>query len=89
MIRTNFNNRQFLYSYEVPETIVNEYKENDPDNDFDDYWIKYKGSYLHLSEFMRIDGDKYWNGVCGICNTAAYLIKITDNGESYQIALNY
>ena len=84
---TNNHWRPFLYGYEVPDEIKKDYQDSDPDTCFEDGWIKYKQSYLHTSLFMRLTGSN-WHGAYTFCNTGAYVIKISNCGEMYQIGMS-
>jgi len=53
-IITNNQNRPFLYGYEIPEAVLNsdfDWLENDEKTDG---FIKYRGRFYHVSEFMAI-----------------------------------
>lgn len=88
-IITNNQERNFLYEHEVPKHIL----ENDLDyaKDTGDGFIKYKGNYYHLCDFMRIEGNfpnefKGWNGYLSDSFFSGILIKVSEDGETYKIA---
>ena len=87
-IYTNNHQRQFLYFYELTEK---EKKELDWIEDDTASVFRYRGNVYSLDEFVRIDknnpfyplgyhgyhSDSYFSGI---------LIKVSDDGESYQVA---
>lgn len=87
-IRTNHHWRQFLYRNEVPQAIL------DSDLnwcDDEDNFIKYNNWYYSLSEFMRVDENNPfhsldWHGHKGDSYFSGVLIRVSDDGEEYQIA---
>ena len=90
-IITNHHERQFKYGYEVPESIMNDqFDWMDEDEQFDG-WIHYRNNWYHTSDFMRIDHHpdsdfSSWHGYHGDSFFSGVLIKLSDDGESYQIA---
>lgn len=83
---TNYHERQFIYGYDVPDNIIVDNFDHLTDDELSDHFLKYKGIYYHISDFMRSDDSK-WHGVCGLTNTAAIGIHVSDDTETYQIAL--
>ena len=87
-IITNNHVRQFRYSYEVPNDILeSDFDYLDEEEETDGYF-QYRGTWYHISEFMVSDlakeygydglrGDSYFSGIA---------IRILDSG-SYQVAL--
>lgn len=97
-ITTNNHWRNFRYSYEVPEKVFAEFDWLSEDESIDG-WISYKGQWLHLSQFMRgeyrttdmrrEDGDamlRNWHGYCPDTYFSGVLIRVSEDGEQYQIA---
>jgi len=92
-IQTNRHDRLFLYGYELPEDIKTDYdylEDLDSEN-----FIKYRGVYYSLSDFMRIDHNAidpdlaYWDGVHSDSFFSGVLIKLSNCGDGYQIATYY
>ena len=92
-ITSNNHDRLFLYGHELPEDVKSDYdylEDIDSEN-----FIKYRGVYYSLSDFMRIDhGNQdpdlaYWDGVRSDSFFSGVLIKLSDCGDSYQIATYY
>lgn len=54
-IVTNNQERLFLYRYEVPESVLLDQFGHLNNEEHEDGYIKYRGSYYHLSDFMRIE----------------------------------
>lgn len=89
MIQTisNFHYKQFLYGYDVPQSMHDDYDHLDDDTRSDG-WIMYKGSFYHTSDFMRIDDESsYWQGSHGLSAFCSVVIKLSDCGEGYQIGM--
>ena len=54
-----------------------------------DGFIKYQGHHYHLGEFMRCHGELLelgWEGVANDTFFSGILIKVSEDGEQYQIA---
>jgi len=84
---TNNHWRGFIYDYQVPDSILNDY-EHLSDCDKTDGWIHYRSNWYHISDFMRFDDNaNKWDGYVGLTYFCAVLIKISDCGDAYQIAL--
>lgn len=86
-IKTNRHWREILYRYQVPNKILSE-QFDWLDEDVIDGFIKYRGVYYHLQEFLRTDIPDF----CGcLCESyfSAVLIKVSEDGERYQIARAY
>ena len=92
-IITNNHERQFKYGYEVPQSVL--------DSDFDyldsdeqtDGFIHYRGIWYHTSDFMRLNNlygqpDDFadWHGYSSDSFFSGVLIRLSDDGETYQIA---
>jgi len=60
-ITSNYHVREYKYSYDVPEGVLDDYDWLD-DCEKLDGWIDYRGDWYHISDFMRYD-DAYWNGI--------------------------
>lgn len=86
-IITNNHWRQFKYGYEVPTDII---EWNDHLNeDLASYgWINYRGHWYHASDFLQLGGDDLdgWDGYSSDSVFSGVLIRLSDDGESYQIA---
>lgn len=88
-IITNHHWHPFKHVSEVPVKVLEE--------DFDwlpryenDYFIHYRGSWYHLSEFMRVPPDAKdmagWHGHHSDSFFSGILIRVCEDGERYQIA---
>lgn len=92
-IVTNNHWRQFDCRCDVPQNILDSEFDWTTEDDSDGYF-RYKGTWYHLSEFMRtgypgqVDdngyhaskGDSYFSGI---------LIRLSDDGEKFQVATYY
>lgn len=85
-IITNHRWHQFKYRYEVPQSVLDDqFDYQGPDEGLDGF-IEYHGIWYHLDQFMRLDGDTEWHGAHGESYFSVILIKLSDDGEEYQIA---
>lgn len=91
---TNHHWRDFRYREEVPQAILEDQfdwmKEDGewPENDYYDGFFKYRGRWYHLSEFMHtLHLAPEWHGYAGDSLFSGLAIKISDDGEQYQVAL--
>lgn len=93
-IATNHHWRDFLYREEVPEKILEDdfdwtNEDHEESDDYSDGFIKYQGHHYHLGEFMRCHGELLelgWEGVANETFFSGVLIKVSEDGEQYQIA---
>ena len=83
-IITNHHWRQFKYRYEVPPSVLEDQFDLCDD---DDGFIHYRGRWYHLSEFMVTDQFSEWDGFHSDSFFSGILIKLSDDGEEYQVAL--
>lgn len=89
-ILTNHRWRNFLYRNEVPDDILAD--EFDwLEDDRDDGFFKYRGNWYHLDDFMRCsdspDSDiSAWHGYHGDSYFSGVLIRLSSDGEQYQVA---
>ncbi len=90
-IITNNNEREFIYGYDVPESVLDDYDHLDACEQ-NDHWIRYRNTYYHVSDFMRIDDHAAWDNVqdwCGYTSDSFFsgvLISLSDDTETYKIA---
>ena len=91
-IITNNAERQFLYGYDVPDSIHAEFDHLDDDSR-QDGWIHYHKCWYHVSDFMVLNEfygqpDDFidWHGYSSDSFFSGVLIRISDDGETYQIA---
>ena len=94
-IRTNHNWRKFKYRDEVPAKVLASQfdwtdKAHAEHDDYSDGFICYRGTWYHMADFMRVDGGPdemaTWHGYHGDSYFSGVLIRISDDGEEYQIA---
>lgn len=85
-IRTNNVPRSLMYGYELPEKARAEFDYLSDDEFETREFIKYKGRYYDLGEFMRIDESRLpaeshlngWDGYVSDSFFSGVLLKYTD-----------
>ncbi len=91
-LRTNRQWRQFVYRSEVPQAILKsqfDWQDENDGNDYQDGFFCYRGHWYHTADFMRTDGNgdlAGWDGYAGDSYFSGVLIKLSSDGERYQIA---
>tara|TARA_R110000803_G_scaffold158426_2_gene222709 strand:- start:1492 stop:1767 length:276 start_codon:yes stop_codon:yes gene_type:complete len=86
---TNHHWRDFLYQGEVPaEVIAEDYDHLTEDYGLSDGWIKYRGEWSHISDYMSTPLNT-WHGVHTDTFFSCTVIKLSDDGEQYQIGRIY
>ena len=94
-IHTNKNWRYFKYQNEVPEDVMKDtfdWMNDSPYHNLDDYtdgFIHYKDNWYNLDDFMPCDQSifKGWDGYIADSFFSGILIKLSEDGEQYQIGL--
>lgn len=89
-IKTNRNWREFTYREDVPAHVMADqfdwtdeaHKEH---GDYSDGFFCYRGFWYHLGDFMRCEQTPGWDGSHGDSYFSGVLIKISDDGEQYQV----
>lgn len=83
-IRTNRHWREFKGWHDVPVKVLCDFDWLGEDDRHDGF-IHYKGYWYHVSQFERrsVDG---WHGVHCDSFFSGVLIRLSDDGEQYQIA---
>ena len=87
-IKTDHKWKNFLYENEVPKKVLKEYDWLSEDEKMDG-WVRRKGEYYHISDFMRIPhpnpfGGK-WNGYLSHGFSSGVVIEMSNDGEQYRI----
>ena len=98
-ITTNSQWRQFVYGYELSERELADFDYIDPEELPTHNFIRYRGTVIDPSEFMRItdtmmlhadnaDRDLMaeWDGYMSDSYFSGLLIRYSDDCEEYQIA---
>lgn len=84
IITTNHHRRDFIYRYDVPDSVLaDQFDYQDPDETTDGF-IQWRGYWYHLDQFM-IGAPGDWHGVCGESYFSGMLIKVHEDG-TYTIA---
>lgn len=90
-IRTNKRWRHFKYGYEVPEKVLKDQFAHLDEGETYDGFILYRKRWYHLSDYMVINNHpdsefSSWDGYAGDSYFSGTLIRVSQDGESYQIA---
>lgn len=90
IIKTDNRWKDFKYAYEVPKRVLkNQFDWMDNPDEYT--FLRYKGHWYSLSDFMRISPDapaafRKYDGVAADGFSSGVLIKISRDGEQYKIA---
>ena len=84
-VKTNNHDRPFLYGYEVPDHVIGEDYDHLDECDTCDHWIKYRGQYYHVSDFMRVGDGEKWMGYYAFGFYMGLVIQISNDCETYKI----
>ena len=91
-ITTNNHWRQFKYRHEVPEHILASEFDWTNEEDHSGGFFQYKGWWYHLDDFMLSTDPAiadHWHGIHTDTFFSGVLIRLSDDGEQYQIATVY
>ena len=82
--------KYFKYRYEVPQNVLDQDYDH-LDEDSLDGFIKYRRNWYHISDFMlpmsQFDKEfKEWHAYLSDSFFSGILIRVSDDGEQYQIA---
>ncbi len=97
-IITNNHWNNFLYGYELPEKVKNDFDWIDIDEIEGHSFIKYRNCYYSLSDFMSFHNTVHygqapvkgdfgygWDGYKGDSFFSGVIIKVSDCGDMYKI----
>ena len=89
-ITTNNQWRFFTYRYDVPEDVLaNQFDYLDEGESSDNFFC-YRGIWYHTADFMRVPQGANeiagWHGYSNDSMCSGVLIKLSDDGEQYQVA---
>jgi hypothetical protein len=91
-IKTDNKWHNFKMRDEVPKKVL-ESTFDYQDEDISDGYFKFKGTWYHTDQFMRLSGDdpqtKDWDGYAGDSYFSGTLIKLSKDGEQYKVASYY
>lgn len=94
-IKTNNHWREFAYRDDVPDDVLASQfdwtnKAHEEHGDYSDGFLQYKGHWYHLDDFMRFSSPGHpfteWHGYSSDTFFSGVLIRLSDDGERYQIA---
>lgn len=88
-VTTDHKWKNFKCGYEVPARIHAEYDWLDEEEKYNG-WLCYRHRWYHVSDFLRIDGNgplagEGWNGAHGDSYFSGVVIRLSRDGEMYQI----
>ncbi len=87
-IVTDHKWKNFKYANEVPQGVLaSEFDYQDRDHVVDEFFC-YRGSWYHLDMFMRCELPG-WSGYHGDTYFSGVLIKISHDGEQYQVGMMF
>lgn len=79
--------RDFIYGCDLPESVRADFDYMDSQDLDDANFIKYRGHWYHLGEFMHSsEMPPDWHGYASDSFFSGVLIRISDDCEQYQIA---
>lgn len=88
-IKTDNKWKAFSYRHEVPQKVLADQFAHLSEEKYYNKFFKYKGYWYHTSDFMRSSGgacDDKWDGYHGDSYFSGQLIKLSKDGEQYQVA---
>lgn len=90
-IVTNNHWRQLKYRHEVPEKVLQGQFDWTNEDDHCDGFFQYRGTWYHSSEFLSLSQGapremKEWHGYSSDSFFSGVLIRISEDGEMYQVA---
>lgn len=89
-IVSNYSWRSFRYRYEVPKKVLeSEFdwtnRDHEESGSYEDGFFQYRGTWYHLSQFSR-GGVEGWDGSHADSFFSGILIRLSPDGESFQVA---
>lgn len=94
-IRTDHKWKPFKMGYQVPESVIKyEFDYLDSDEVCGTYFLCYRGTWYSLDQFVKLpDGGELsgqgWHGAEAHSYSTGTLIRLSDDGEEYQIGSYY
>ena len=97
-IRTDHKWKNLRYRYEVPSRALTakfDYQDASEESGVTDGFFCYLGIWYHLDEFTRLDcmtedsPFSGWDGYAGDSFFSGVLIKLSEDGEQYQVGRYY
>lgn len=88
-ITTDHKWRYFKYAYEVPGRVIEQHFDYQDKDDVTDGFFRYRGCWYHLDQFMHLEKHNplahFWDGYLNDTYFSGVVIKISEDGESYQV----
>lgn len=84
-VTTNYHWHEFLHRHDVPEKVLADQFDWLDEEDGSDGFIRYRGRHYHVSEFLMYE-HKYWHGYISDSFFSGVFIRLSSDGEQYQIA---
>jgi hypothetical protein len=92
IVKTDRKWKQFVYGGDVPKRVLAAQFDYLDDAESQDGFFKYKNTWHHTSEFMRVPNEGQlagWDGIMNWSYSNGALIKLSSDGEEYQIGYYY
>ena len=91
-VKTDKKWKNFKYRNEVPKKVLaDNFSWTNEEDQFDNFF-QYKGYWYHLDDFMNLAGFepmKGWDGYSGDSFFSGVVIKVSPDGEQYQVGTYY
>ena len=90
-IKTNRRWRDLVYRHDVPAKVLADQFDYQDAEDIIDGFLCYRGRWYHLDQFTRSSGGPLaeWDGVHNDSYFSGIAIKVSQDGERYQVATFY
>jgi len=94
-IKTDHKWKPFAYRNEVPAKVLSSQFDYQDEDEAIDGFFCYRGYWYHLDQFMNISTDEWsgmlkdWHGFHGDTFFSGIAIKLSKDGETYQVATVY
>lgn len=88
-IKSNYHWRLFLYGHELTEKERKELDYMSSDAIDSGIFLRYRGLVYTLDQFLRADAFPGWEGLHSDTYFSGILIRLSSDGEMYQIATCY
>ena len=80
-VKTDLREKHFRYRYEVPASILERWFDW-LDEDSDDGFFCYRGTWYHLSQFISAN-DNGWQGYHSDSYFSGVVLRLSPDGETY------
>ena len=94
-IRTDRKWKDLQYRWDVPAKVLADqfdYQDTSEESGVTDGFFCYLGTWYHLDQFTRMESSDVlaeWDGYAGDSYFSGVLIKLSEDGEQYQVGRYY